>query len=234
MLASCLAAAASATAPKAHKVERTVQVSGSYDGAWSALIDLFASNNWPIANMEKTSGLVVTSWMDAGANGERFADCGSSPTARQTEVRFNVRVKEGPPVSLTVNTLFRQMRKFGESEGYIDCHSRGVVEAMIQDAVMAGVSKPNPAPDERKTVYGTAPLFCSTESGKCTLNQSSCTGTCEERKAGSCFNAIVVLDERKETICAATISDCETMRAGYAESPDYKITRCGIYRMQEK
>lgn len=135
---SVIVAAASATAPKSHRVNKSAEVLHGFDQTWTALIDVFSEHNWAIGNMEKDSGLITTDWMSVGDDGERFADCGSEGMAvvKATQVQFNVRVKGDERVAtLTVNTKFRQERYFDGNTFMADCNSRGTVEARIQNEV---------------------------------------------------------------------------------------------------
>lgn len=156
VLGSCAAAMASASAPKQHTVAKTADVRADFDSTWSAAIDVFAEHDWTITNMEKDSGFITTDWMNMSkAEAERFADCGSGPSALHTQVRFNVRVKpESDGASVTVNTTFRQERASLTSSPnfFVDCTSRGGIEAMVQSEVASGArravkrSKKHPPP----------------------------------------------------------------------------------------
>jgi hypothetical protein len=95
----------------------------------------------------------------------------------------------------------------------------------------------------RKEVFGDAPLFCAVTApdvGLCFIDEQTCNAekeksgasSCEQRKAGACFNATKTLDKTKALICAASIKDCEARRNTYATDPDYTVTPCGIYRMK--
>jgi hypothetical protein len=113
-----------------------------------------------------------------------------------------------------------------------------------EDMPQASQATAKPALDERKTVFGSRPLSCAVTApdvGECFLDLAKCdeaaatgTATCEQRDAGSCFNATKTLDGTKVTVCAVSIKDCEARRGAYAANPDYSATRCGIYRFDNR
>lgn len=137
VLASFVAAVGSATAPKAHDVQKTLTVHGDFESTWSALIDVFSDHSWDIDKIDKSSGIITTDWMKLDNDGAAYADCGSSiATTVGTQVRFNVRVKDDDDrTSVTVNAKFRQGRTFADSSTIINCESLGAVEALIQREV---------------------------------------------------------------------------------------------------
>jgi hypothetical protein len=120
-------------------------------------------------------------------------------------------------------------------------------EYETQPVVVVPVARPAAVvnKDERKVVIGDRPLFCNITAedvGLCFLQQEACdadmmstgSGMCEQRNAGSCFNATKTLDGTKATVCAVSISDCEARLKTYAENPDYTVTKCGIYRVGQR
>jgi hypothetical protein len=79
--------------------------------------------------------------------------------------------------------------------------------------------------------------------GVCTFDAQSCaderakagdTSPCEPRENAACFNASVVLDEKRLTICSVSVKDCEARRAAKAADPDFTrvSAQCGVYRVQ--
>jgi hypothetical protein len=140
VLGSVVAAVASATAPKAQpNLQTTKKTDATYDGAWEAIIDLFASHSWAIKNMDKASGLITTDWMRMDSDWADYTDCGSAPlvTNRGTQVSFNVRVHElESGTQVDVNASFRQLREFDGQQRLVDCVSKGLVEAQIQGAAV--------------------------------------------------------------------------------------------------
>lgn len=123
------------------------------------------------------------------------------------------------------------------------CVDRATATATPPRRVEAKPASAN-AVNERKTVIGERPLLCAVtapEVGACFLSEDACKAeleksgapSCEEKSAGSCFNATRTLDGTKLTVCAVSIKDCEARRQHYAGDPDYTVTGCGIYRAQK-
>ena len=253
VIGASFAALASATAPKpppAGQVKRTQEIAGTFDSVWNGLIDLFGERDWKIDKVEKASGIITTDWMSlSDTDAATFADCGSAPLASSTTtIRFNVVVRDsgGGTTTIVVNPTFRQIRRFDNQVGTIDCFSKGVVEQLVQTEVARRSSRApkKTNPDERKTVFGDKPLHClvtAEDVGECWLDAAACSNagdsasgsasTCEMKTAGSCFNATKTLDGTKKTVCAVSIKDCETRRDAFVTNPDYSVTKCGIYRV---
>lgn len=142
LLAAALALVASASGPKRHKFENSSVTAASYDATWSAVIEVFASHNWPIQNMEKDSGLITTDWMSLDGY-EHGADCGSAPLASKNGrgVRFNVLVREADGgARVTVNTTMREARSFDGNHFMVDCQSTGALEAAVHGMVDSTVA----------------------------------------------------------------------------------------------
>jgi len=144
VLFSVVAAMASATKPAepTTPIARTASSGAGFDATWSAVVDVFADHNWAITTIDKASGIIATDWMNAGADGERFADCGSAPMLHEDpiEARFNVRVKgDAADATMTVNVSFRRTRSLPDrtDSHVVQCNTRGVVEALIQDEALA-------------------------------------------------------------------------------------------------
>lgn len=138
-----IAAAASATAPGRHDVQRATVIASDFDATWAALVDLFADRNWAILQLSKESGLITTDWHRLDELEGGYADCGGSgiSSVHGTQVRFNVRVKSNDARSeVIVNASFRQLRSFDGRASIIDCASRGAVEAMIHEQVRQRIS----------------------------------------------------------------------------------------------
>jgi NlpB/DapX lipoprotein len=138
VIGACIAAGASATAPKPHPVNKETVVRADFNGTWTAVIDTFSEHGWAIQNLEKDSGLITTDWMNLSVEqAEQYADCGSAGLAStQTQIRFNVRVKpDDNQTSVAVNTTFRQQRTASGASNTFDCTSRGGIEAMVHSEV---------------------------------------------------------------------------------------------------
>lgn len=125
------AAAACATAPRPHEVQRSETIDADVDTTWAALISLFGERGWPIATLDKGSGMIATDWLKMP---DGYADCGSAPLAHivGTKGRFNIiarSVDDG--TRITVNAKFQQVRTLGDVAGVVDCTSTGGVETQI-------------------------------------------------------------------------------------------------------
>jgi len=130
-----------ATAPKARVIQNSFPIDASYDTVWSALIETFAEMQFPIDNMEKDSGLIVTDWINIrGEGNEGCCDCGGLGvnTEVSREAKFNVFVKKVSENSceVKVNCQFQQGYRFGDGPIYVrECVSTGNLEGRIFDSV---------------------------------------------------------------------------------------------------
>lgn len=233
-----------ATAPRTYDVHNTFAVASSPEDTWSALVDIFAANQWQIDKIDKASGLITADRMLVSKSSPEsvasYADCGevSGESERDklaTTVSFNIVTRAaGTGTTVTVNASFNRMGRA--------CASTGGIENMIRDSLRANAKKrPDATKDGRKTVEGDKTLLCAISApdvGQCFLDEAACSAEaakvgvaqCEKRPAGSCFNATRTLEGTKATVCAVSIKDCEARRAQYAADPDYSTTACGIYR----
>lgn len=126
---------ACATAPQVHEVQRSETIPAPLDATWNALVALFGERGWPIATIDKGSGIIATDWLKMP---DGYADCGSAPLARivGTKGRFNVIVRgEDDGTRITVNARFQQVRTFDGQAGVVECTSTGRVEAEVQSKV---------------------------------------------------------------------------------------------------
>ena len=215
------AASATATPPAKHEIKRTAIVHASYEDTWSALIDVFAERGWAIQNMAKDSGLITTDWMTTDAG---FGDCGSTiATTMGIFVKFNVRVKQEPPVEVAVNATFREQRKIGGQYGYVPCSSKGSVEQLIHSEVekrtRGKIAKITAAAKSAPRGYfcasSPAAGLCAREKTDCEAARDAAMGAgavlsaCALVEAAHCFDA----DGRER--CFPTSELCTT-RAGEA------------------
>lgn len=129
-----------ATPPKVYEFDKSWVVESEFDEIWSATVELFAERNWPISTLEKDSGIIVTDWVSVGMEGE-YADCGQPGLAvvRRREVKFNVFIRKGDQIALTVNTSFRELRRFDYQSFYSECNSTGALEAEVHQLVLQRV-----------------------------------------------------------------------------------------------
>ncbi len=124
-------AAASATAPKPHDVERSGLIHAPLDATWKAIIVLFGERGWPIATIDRSSGIIATDWLRMP---DEVADCGSAPLATTvgTKGRFNIiAMAVAGGTQLTVNTTFQRVREFDGHVRVVDCVSLGTVEQSV-------------------------------------------------------------------------------------------------------
>ncbi|MDB4960426.1 MAG: hypothetical protein JWP01_425 [Myxococcales bacterium] len=237
------ALAASATAPSTHAVNTTATVAASYEATWTAVLDLFAENNWAILNLDKDSGLVTTDWMRIE---DKYADCGNAPllTTDQTSVRFNVRVKSDEGSSeVAVNASFRQLRSFDGKSHVVDCTTNGTVEGFIHrmvDSRAFSNDKRKAKKQERaaKAEQAAPPIFYCTEApadanlSACARSQAGCSKRqadivalagdatpCVEHKGAVCFKGKSPDGVAVES-CHPTFTACEKQYNKVVSDPD--------------
>lgn len=191
VLGVVVALAASASAPKQHDVQSTTKVRASFDATWTSVIDVFADRNWPTQALERDSGLVSTDWLAmTDAQAEQYSDCGGSGLAsvHGHQGRFNVRVKEvDGSTSVSVNTLYREMRSFDGRQWFADCTSKGKWEAELTEIIEQRATSMNPRKSRTKAVDAEAKaeprgFFCmsspsNAEVGTCVRKKASCEST---------------------------------------------------------
>ncbi len=105
-------------------------VNASFDRTWSAVIDVFAERNIPIATIDKSSGLIATTSLvisDPKETLREWADCGNVEATRAT---YNVLVRgagDRSTVKVTVQWVwFQSAGIFGETSR--QCVTRHVWE----------------------------------------------------------------------------------------------------------
>ncbi len=136
-----LVAVGCATAPKPRLIDDTAALSVPYDQVWTGVVETLAELSMPIDNMEKASGLVTTDWMNyRGTTNKEYCDCGGLglTSERSREGKFNIFVKTDPATGGTtvkVNTMFRQLRSFGDVSSTVDCVSTGTLESELLQKV---------------------------------------------------------------------------------------------------
>lgn len=209
VLASSLAAIASATAPKPHEVERTTLISGNYEDTWTGVLDLFTDRGWAIDKVDKASGIITTDWMTLKDNADPLADCGSAPLASDdaTQFTYTVRVKalDDGSASVTLNAHFRRLRSFDGRSGIVQCESRGVAERKFGERVSGFVAAAKAHREKKAEAPIARGFFCSNSasapvSSFCTREKSACgaardvavgsladLSACEAREAAWCY-----------------------------------------------
>jgi hypothetical protein len=138
-LAFVLAAAAlvsgCATMPERYDVENARSYNQSYDEVWEKIINFFSSHHIQVKNIAKDSGVI---YAETTSFDYKFADCGTGglmvPFARSALINvFVSRAVEQPKV--TVNTEFKETRRFGDATKIVTCNSKGAFEKAVLDAI---------------------------------------------------------------------------------------------------
>ena len=137
-LTGCL----SYSTPQSRVVENNWVVSAGFDRVWDAAIDAFADNSWPIATIDRSSGIIVAE--DVGVL-PTFMDCGVTTSRGEMSyaynfTSFNVVIRQedsSPETRLRVNTgnLRGGVRTLGGIQDR-DCVSTGLAEALIHDTIL--------------------------------------------------------------------------------------------------
>jgi len=136
-----------ATPPKTYEFDPVAVIDADFDDVWSTLVEYFAITSLPIDTIEKDSGLIVTSWMNAsggyGEENKQFCDCGGSGLSivHWSRGKFNVFVKEaaGGGVELRVTCAYQQRRELMDTYFTQNCPSTGFLEHQVHDYVRAKV-----------------------------------------------------------------------------------------------
>jgi hypothetical protein len=194
-----------------------------------------------IETKDESAGVLITKWQE--------------DTVIDLKRRYRWKVTT-TGAALTVDSQCQEFEKNNFTGGgdWKDCATqpdarsetaKTIAQAILDVQVAARPVEAKPAAsNERKTIEGDQPLHCTVTApdvGLCFLDAARCdtertqsnTAACEERKAGSCFNATKTLDGTKATVCAVSIKDCETRRGAMAADADFSdVTPCGIYRMK--
>ncbi|HET9893230.1 MAG TPA: hypothetical protein VFQ42_22320 [Mycobacterium sp.] len=144
LVIAAAAVAGCATAPVAHDVQRTARMSATVDATWQALVDVIAERNWPVKQLDRSSGLAMIDWMAAP---EYTADCGSVPLASEGPIRarFSARIRAaGSGSEIEINATFQRTREIAGSVAVIECTSKGALEVAIQEMTANHVRPPDP------------------------------------------------------------------------------------------
>ena len=142
-----------ATAPKNYNFNPVCSFDCEFDEVWAGIIEYFAITNMPIQTIEKDSGIIVTSWMNAstgtGSEDKTICDCGGSGLSipRWTRGKFNVFCTKNNSngVDIRVTCNFQQERELLDSRITVDCVSTGYLENNIHEYIMSKISnRPQP------------------------------------------------------------------------------------------
>lgn len=179
-----IAAAASATAPKQHTIEATIVTSTDFETTWAALGEVFSELGWPAQVRDRDSGVVETDWLILREGWELYTDCGDSGSTRTGRAQLRMTVSVRPAKSGTkvlVDTMFRQPQVFANHFAFVECSSRGTIEAMILKGVASKKALPpgavrNPSNDPQRAVA----YWCSESDGVCYADEKACDGRCDK------------------------------------------------------
>ncbi len=141
-----LVSSSCATAPKQFQFDPIATMDAGYEDVWSSVVEYFAVGGLPIAALEKDSGIIATSWMDAAASmGENktYCDCGGAGLTipKWTRGKFNVlarRLDDGR-TQLRVTAMYQQQREFMDARTTVNCNSTGYLEKSIHDYVRSKI-----------------------------------------------------------------------------------------------
>ncbi|MDE2162351.1 MAG: hypothetical protein KGJ53_04250 [Alphaproteobacteria bacterium] len=136
ILAVAFTLAGCATAPTKTQFSNSRSYPGSYDAVWTQVVHFFATNNIPIKNIAKDSGVI---YAEASSFDSNDADCGSNPlmTPQQNVIALNVFVQDkGDHREVSVNATFRQVLVGPyNTVQTVTCLSRGTIEQTIFDSI---------------------------------------------------------------------------------------------------
>ncbi len=137
------------TPPKVVEFNPVARYDAEFDQVWEPVIEFFAAvGNLPIDTIEKESGLIVTSRMDAGTGeipheeNKEYCDCGKPGLMGHknwTRGKFSIHVKRLPEggTELRVTCTFQQEQLSGASTAVVA--STGSLEKQIHDYVRAKI-----------------------------------------------------------------------------------------------
>jgi len=135
ILAAASALASCATAPANYSVNNSRSYDKGYDQVWEDLVSFFASNNIPIKNIAKDSGVI---YAESTRFDDSYADCGKPGLMAVVgrKANFNVFVnRSGSTPAVSVNTEFTEFRRFDTAQTTVQCNSKGIIEARLLDSV---------------------------------------------------------------------------------------------------
>ena len=99
VLAACAALLllpACVSAPKSYSFKKSWSIGTDFDSAWTATVQLFAENNWPVATLEKDSGIIASEWVTIPHKNDA-CDCGSAGLLVTVHRRQNLNSKQMVP-----------------------------------------------------------------------------------------------------------------------------------------
>lgn len=127
-------------------IEKTKQVSISFDSSWAKIIKFFASKNVPIKTIEKDSGLIATDQMPFGTvTNKSLFNCGEYKLMGQAQeyqgkASFNVYAEktDAKSTKITMNTTASYIfvnPVDATARNEMPCYSTGEIEKQLFDFV---------------------------------------------------------------------------------------------------
>jgi uncharacterized lipoprotein len=143
-------------APVVHIIEKERIINKPFDAVWQSIIELLATYNMPIKNLDKSSGFISTDYKLVTGEVSQYMICGGASSTFSGKVELtnhggnlNVLVKKinEESTKVTVNTFYScTANKYRyaslisttyvlESSTKIDCTSSGILEKAIFDYI---------------------------------------------------------------------------------------------------
>ena len=142
--------------PVVHTIEKERIINKSFDATWQSIIELLATYNMPIKNLDKNSGFISTDYKLVTGEISQYMSCegASSTFSGKVELtnhggNLNVLIKKisDDSTKVTVNTFYScTSNKYRyaslistayvfESSSKVDCSSTGILEKAIFDYI---------------------------------------------------------------------------------------------------
>lgn len=127
------------TPPKQYNFSNRSTINNTYDKTWSKVIEYFASNNIPIKNVAKDSGIISAEKIQFP---DSYADCGTGLGRIISKTgTFNVFVSQEEGIQkVMVNSDFNlsYQSEWDGSINQVKCNSTGKIEAEILSYINSG------------------------------------------------------------------------------------------------
>jgi hypothetical protein len=130
------------TAAKPMQIENIFELNRPFDKVWQAVIETFSDMNYPIANIEKASGLIMTDWQTTDTS---FCDCGKQILIEFVphfiRGKFNIYVKKIDEESCEyrINCIFEMLLQYSTGTQTKICYSNGLFEKSFRKSVLEKV-----------------------------------------------------------------------------------------------
>jgi hypothetical protein len=111
----------------------------SFASVWNATLDTLHERGIAIVTIDKQSGILLTEWVNLEDDDEvedRYAECDPGLSATYgVRTRMDIRVKAGPPTTLSIKASFAEYRSNTGPRGDDPCESRGRLEREINEEI---------------------------------------------------------------------------------------------------